>query len=642
MRRFVWLIVLCATGCGGDADRDIGTDAPATSPALTGSDASPSAVGATPATASAETVAVEVTGGLVDTAAVSFRAAAGHRVAIMDPDGRRAWTRAIAFRPPDGRVWATASDDGRVRIWSRESAEPVRTMQAPGGTLWDVSFLGDGRHLVASAGDGSARLWDATTGDSVAAFGSETVMGLAPVRGGPLVLWTAPMRGLFAWNTETMSDEGLVGIGSWLHGLAVSPDGEAVAIVSREGYARMWNLDPRAERWTYRHPDISNAVSFSADGSRVYAGGRGGRTLSVLDRQSGSAIRTLDAGSGIQALAVDPAGRLVATAGAQVIRLWDAQTYDLRATIEAGVSRQIEDLAFSADGSTLGSADADGVVIRDVGTLLETFPPKPLDPPAPLGRVVACTTDRAGLRVAGTVLDSLTGEPVDSARVIIDRCEVRSDPAGDFDLGGVPAADSLQVRVVRAGYRTWSGWLPAVDTARLDLVLAPRLRCEGARATGLPRVETADSAVVLRLTPPMQAALDSVMPGFRPQPLSDFSYQQERGYDYACYQAPSAVIGDFNGDGSPDLLAHGRSEGAGAGVVLVSSPDGYEVVLREGLIPTTQFLTRMEPGSLRGPLPDEDPLTLQNQGVLRTGEAYVYRVIYLVDGTVRIWDYPFL
>lgn len=620
MRRLACMIWLVVIGCDSHAGEDAVPDGePSVATATDNADA-----------------------GSVGESASEPSSYAPRQIEIVDEDGRRAGTRAIAFRPPDGRVVATASDDGLIRVWSPRGSEPVRTFVSPHGTLWDIAFVGDAERLVASVGNGSARMWDIASGDSLATFGSGTVMGLAPVPGTPLVVWTSSMLGLSLWNTNTMADEGRIDLGSWLHGLAVSPDGEAAAVASGEGYVRLWNIESRSQVWTYRHHDVSNAVAFSADGTRLYAGGRTGRRLLVLDRETGALVGAVDVGAGIQAMAVDPTGRLVATAGGRRIRLWDARSFELIAAIDSLVGNQIQDLAFSGDGAKLGSADMEGVLIWDVPDAIEAYPPEALPPGLPLGRIADCGSDGGELRFAGTVVDSVSGLAVDSAEVTIDGCRLLTDGLGAFDLGGLPFEDSLEVRIWKRGYRTHADWLRPPGDVDLQVMLPPRLRCDGSREAPLPRVETVDSAVILRLPPAMQAALDEVAPDFQPQPLSDFVYYNEQGYGYACYQAPSAVIGDFNGDGSADLVVHGRAAGEGMGVMLISSPGGYTSLLRGGLIPAGQHLSRVEPGTYAGNTMDVAPLRLSTQGVLQSGEMYVYRVIYYLDGEILTWDYPFL
>jgi hypothetical protein len=82
----------------------------------------------------------------------------------------------------------------------------------------------------------------------------------------------------------------------------------------------------------------------------------------------------------------------------------------------------------------------------------------------------------------------------------------------------------------------------------------------------------------LFLTLPMLRALDAWEPSFRPW--------QDRDYDWKIWclqhfpkdQAPFAAIGDFNGDGLPDVALHGRSGRQEVVVVLLSESSGAYAV----------------------------------------------------------------
>ena len=66
---------------------------------------------------------------------------------------------------PDGKYIVTASDDGTARIWDAATGQEVR--QLSGHTDWVLSaaYSPDGKHIVTASGDRTARIWDVAIED---------------------------------------------------------------------------------------------------------------------------------------------------------------------------------------------------------------------------------------------------------------------------------------------------------------------------------------------------------------------------------------------------------------------------------------------------------------------------------------------
>jgi anti-sigma factor RsiW len=79
-----------------------------------------------------------------------------------------------------------------------------------------------------------------------------------------------------------------------------------------------------------------------------------------------------------------------------------------------------------------------------------------------------------------------------------------------------------------------------------------------------------------QLTPLMKEFLSRFSPDFKLRPLEEYSAKVLEHYCYSPGSSPSAVIGDFNGDGRPDAYLVGYEKAWLAAILLISNgPDAY-------------------------------------------------------------------
>src|SRR5262249_52492551 len=67
----------------------------------------------------------------------------------------------------DGRLLASGSKDGSLKLWDVESGKEVRALTGHQGGITSVEFSPDGQVLATAAWDGTIRLWDPTTGTAM-------------------------------------------------------------------------------------------------------------------------------------------------------------------------------------------------------------------------------------------------------------------------------------------------------------------------------------------------------------------------------------------------------------------------------------------------------------------------------------------
>ncbi|MDE2143715.1 MAG: hypothetical protein KGJ84_15000 [Elusimicrobia bacterium] len=76
----------------------------------------------------------------------------------------------------------------------------------------------------------------------------------------------------------------------------------------------------------------------------------------------------------------------------------------------------------------------------------------------------------------------------------------------------------------------------------------------------------------------MRRALKAYDPQFKAWRQSNYSAKDIRSYPFSIQSTPSAVIGDFNGDGRLDCALAGRNDHGPELLTIVSDAGGYRVV----------------------------------------------------------------
>src|SRR5262245_2952918 len=64
---------------------------------------------------------------------------------------------------PEGKL-ATAGRDGSVRIWDATTGQSLHTLRGHSGQVLRVCYSADGKKVASAGGDKTARVWDAATG----------------------------------------------------------------------------------------------------------------------------------------------------------------------------------------------------------------------------------------------------------------------------------------------------------------------------------------------------------------------------------------------------------------------------------------------------------------------------------------------
>lgn len=254
-----------------------------------------------------------------DNRAILWNPEARQEIELPHPDA----VSMIVFAPGSAQV-ATASLDGSARLWNATSGKEEAIFKGHLGSLRSVAFSPDGRRVATASDDGTARIWDVETkNEDLVLSGHEQ----------------PPLAAVF------------------------STDGRLIATASEDATARIWDAGTGRETTILRgHRGIVRSVALSRDRQRVITGSDD-NTARIWAAETGSVVAVLQGHiSQVYSVAISPDGKTVATGSADTTaRLWNAET-GREITSLKGHGRAVLGVAFSPDGSRLVTASADGTV----------------------------------------------------------------------------------------------------------------------------------------------------------------------------------------------------------------------------------------------------------------------------------------
>jgi WD40 repeat protein len=286
--------------------------------------------------------------------------------------GHTSLLNAVAVAP-DGRWLATASSDGTARIWDAATGQQRAVLAGHTGWVRAVAVAPDGSWLATTGSDRKVRIWEAATGQqrTLMAGHAYEVTAVAVAPDGSWLATSSSDRTARIWDAATGQQRAvLAGHTDSVTAVAVAPDGSWLATASSDRTARIWDAATGQQRAVLAgHTGWVNAVAVAPDGGWLVTAGSDGTTR-IWDAATGQQ-RAVLAGhtDSVYAVAVAPDGRWLATVGSDgTTRIWDAATGQQRAVL-AGHSYEVKGVAVAPDGSWLVTAGDDRTVrIWDAAT----------------------------------------------------------------------------------------------------------------------------------------------------------------------------------------------------------------------------------------------------------------------------------
>ena len=303
----------------------------------------------------------------------------------------------------DGSTFASASNDGSVRLWNATTATLRNELTGYNTAVYSVAMSPDSKDIATGNWDGTVHLLDVATGTLKNRLTGHT-LGISSVAFSPdgktlaSGSWDSTAR---IWSAAG-SHQHTIDRSSGVTSVAYSADGASLTVgewdyayewdvVSGEYKSRLqrdtgyvWSIAYSADgikvaagcdNFLFLRNDTVNfyltehvgpvrGVAFSPDSATLVSGGADGtvRLWNAADGTHKNTLLTEHVGE-VFSVAFSPDGDMIASSGADgTVRLWDAADGTLKNTL-IGHTGWVRSIAFSPEGQTIASASGDGTVL---------------------------------------------------------------------------------------------------------------------------------------------------------------------------------------------------------------------------------------------------------------------------------------
>ena len=197
----------------------------------------------------------------------------GHRP-LTPWSKKRAGIRALAFSP-DGKTFASGSEDTTVRIWNTKRGSKRATLEGHTGWVTALAFSNDGKTIASGDTDGTVRVWDVQKKRELAVLEghNNTVVALAFTPDGKTIASGGADGAIHFWNPNSGERISTFNNGytEWVRSIAFSSDSKTFSAAMFNNTVRKYDVKNGniIDEFTQGIQKLTQEITLSPDGTHL-------------------------------------------------------------------------------------------------------------------------------------------------------------------------------------------------------------------------------------------------------------------------------------------------------------------------------------------------------------------------------------
>ena len=272
----------------------------------------------------------------------------------------------LALDPTSDRV-VVGTTAGEVALRGIPDGRRIRRLREMGDSTRRVTFSPDGQLIAATSHDGTALVWDASSGAIKVRLASpHQYLGQVEFNQSSTLVASASEGSVLIANVSTGMTSSMLAIGRYLSELHFDPSSQRLIGSSLDGTTRVWNISSSYRQWGSPElgKDCGTDVNVEPD-RRFVAVGCGEHMTQIWDTSSDRLVATLPSMGNEGSLSVRPVvsstGELAAIVHGRALDLYELPSGRLIGTIHHVA--QITAVRFANEGRALVAGGKDGVLL---------------------------------------------------------------------------------------------------------------------------------------------------------------------------------------------------------------------------------------------------------------------------------------